>query len=289
MSFKGDKDDKSYSSKTKQHVEKHKKPTITFTVRNGCLLHCMGDKRAVNIVRGAGRSFDLHELMKSIVETDAEDYEFDEYCIPVFPKLKPRYKSRKWDVHAATNNLKIYFNILGFGYGGWRKYGNIEDKPDFFPISLSWKRFTASRATIDEANMVLENLLHHFGYDIYAHFEHFEEPNAEVQPRGVGDVRVQPPREQDDGEQQDGAVQDGVEDELELGELPLSQQSNHSASTASSGIVTFNKKRRTMCDTSAAGPSEEDTEVESDEDAENQISLHEEKTDSEFSFEEWHS
>ena len=35
MSFKGDKDDKSYSSKTKQHVEKHKKPTITFTVRNG--------------------------------------------------------------------------------------------------------------------------------------------------------------------------------------------------------------------------------------------------------------
>ena len=137
--------------------------------------------------------------------------------------------------------------------------------------------------------MVLENLLNHYSYDIFTHFEHLEEPNAEEERRGVGDVRVQPLREQDDGEQQLGAVQDGVEDELEPGELPLSQQSNHSASTASSGVVTFNKRRRTMCDTSAAGPSEEDTELESDEDAENQISFHEEKTDSEFSFEEWHS
>ena len=80
--------------------------------------------------------------MKSIVETDAdlcEEYEYDEFCVPVFPKLKPRYKSKKWDVHAATHNLKIYMNILGFGYGGWRKYGNEDDKPEFFPISLSWK------------------------------------------------------------------------------------------------------------------------------------------------------
>ena len=50
MSVKGDKDDKTFTTKTKQIVEKHKKPTITFTVRNGCMLHCMGQKRAVNMV-----------------------------------------------------------------------------------------------------------------------------------------------------------------------------------------------------------------------------------------------
>ena len=85
MSVKGDKDDKTFTTKTKQIVEKHKKPTLTFTVRNGCMLHCMGQKRAVNMVRGAGRPFNLHELMKSIVETDAdlcEDYEYDEDTPP---------------------------------------------------------------------------------------------------------------------------------------------------------------------------------------------------------------
>ena len=42
--------DFSFTTKTKQIVEKHKKPTLTFTVRNGCMLHCMGQKRAVNMV-----------------------------------------------------------------------------------------------------------------------------------------------------------------------------------------------------------------------------------------------
>ena len=90
MRVKGDKDDKTFITKTKQIVEKHKKPTLTFTVRNGCMLHCMGQKRAVNMVRGAGRPFDLHELMKSIVETDAdlcEDYEYDEDNRPSAKKL----------------------------------------------------------------------------------------------------------------------------------------------------------------------------------------------------------
>ena len=41
--------DFSFTTKTKQIVEKHKKPTLTFTVRNGCMLHCMGQKRAFNI------------------------------------------------------------------------------------------------------------------------------------------------------------------------------------------------------------------------------------------------
>ena len=83
-------------------------------------------------------------------------------------------KSRGWSKDTVSEQLTLYFNILGYGYGGDKSLVNTKfktsTKPEWFPSSVSFEDYIhPSHAKLKENEDVLESLLKHFGLDPRKH------------------------------------------------------------------------------------------------------------------------
>ena len=169
--YKGDSQDQSFKKKVEKHLITNNRSTFTLTVRKG-IVHWMGDEVVVDLLRERGRTLTVHELSQIIVDQheDGKKLKYSEECPQIFPKLSVKFKQpKKWTEKVARENLRKYFNCLGWGQGGWRQFKVPDQKPPFWPNGLCWKKFTASRATLIEANLVLQSLLAYYGYDVNTH------------------------------------------------------------------------------------------------------------------------
>lgn len=83
-------------------------------------------------------------------------------------------KSRGWNRETVSEQVTLYFNILGYGYGGDKSLVSTKfkssTKPAWFPSSVNFDDYIhPSHAKLKENEDIIESLLSHFGLDPRKH------------------------------------------------------------------------------------------------------------------------
>ena len=184
LSKKEIKVDRQFDKFLSDHVTKHQRRTLTFSIR-GSQAVLSGEENAVDLAKenlDKMNVADLIEAMK-VMESD-ENLRFKTTEKVEFPLMKVKYKGQLWTVQKAREQLGVILNILGFGKGGTKKFKEAEDEPAGWPDEHSFEAFEhPSYANMTTINDINESIFKHHGYDPNNHPFDTVEPETPVKKK----------------------------------------------------------------------------------------------------------
>ena len=181
--------DNRYDNFVKDHVTKHSRRVISFSIRDG-RVHVNGDKESLNLI-DTFPELTVKDLLVKMKELgDAGDQSLDyadstNLSTPTspLPPMKFAFNGPNWNHVNARRQLTAYFCILGFGKAkNEKKFGQESSMPEWWPDSLSWANFShPGKGTIPNINKILQSMFNFYDLDIQTH--HTEDPAASDQQR----------------------------------------------------------------------------------------------------------
>ena len=181
--------DNRYDNFVKDHVTKHSRRVISFSIRDG-RAHVNGDKESLNLIDSFPELTVKDLLVKMKELGDAGDQSLDyadstNLSTPTspLPPMRFAFSGPNWNHVNARKQLTEYFCILGFGKGkNDKKFAKESSEPCWWPDSLSWTNFAhPGQATIPKINKILESMFQYYGLDIQTY--HSEDPSVSDQQK----------------------------------------------------------------------------------------------------------
>ena len=192
--------DQIFDKVVKEHVEKKKRRALCITIR-GDQAVLSGDEEFVDFVKANKESMTLEEMLGVIKSLEDGSYNYKTTQQVQFPPMSSRFKSSRWTLEKARDQLQMVLNIVGFGKGGSRKYRVEADEPEGWPDEHSFVDFVhPSYAKLDVVNDIIVGILAYHGYDAEKHPFLDEELDVD---------------EQDEDEQEEAIVHVEPEEDLE--------------------------------------------------------------------------
>ena len=112
LSKKEIKADQNFDEVLKEHVVKKKRKTLCISIR-GSQVVFNGDEDSVKFAKENMDHMTIEELADNMERMDNDDMKFSTTEKVCFPKMFVRFKSRRWTLDRARDQLAIYLNILG--------------------------------------------------------------------------------------------------------------------------------------------------------------------------------
>ena len=166
--------DSRYDNFVKDHVTKHSRRMISFSIRDETV-HVNGDKDSLNLLDSFPELSvkDLILKLKELGESGDQSLEYADSInlstqTSLLPPMRFAFCGPSWNHVNARKQLTEYFCILGFGKAkNDKKFGKDSSMPEWWPDSLSWANFGhPGKGTIPNINKILESMFQHYGLDI---------------------------------------------------------------------------------------------------------------------------
>ena len=171
--------DKKFAKAMTTYVQEERRELLSVTLFDGKSYFSASPKVAKLME-------DNPEVMKKLVEifeetlvvdnVEEEKPEIKENQKTLLPPLFAPFqdKSRGWNRETVSEQVTLYFNILGYGYGGDKSLVTTKfkssNKPAWFPSSVNFEEYIhPSHAKLKDNEDVIECLLTHFGLDPRKH------------------------------------------------------------------------------------------------------------------------
>ena len=124
----------------------------------------LGEKSVLQFARS--QNVTLAEISEKLLDLEKqEDLVYEILFNRKFAKFPIKFKSKKWSLDIARVELTSIMSSLGFGKGGTKKYGNIEDIPEGWPQEDSFENFKhASKTRLNDINLIIESILSPYGF-----------------------------------------------------------------------------------------------------------------------------
>ena len=174
----GDQANKAFDKALKDHVVKEKKRILCISIR-GQEVVIGGEEKSVVLARENMENMTLGEITRAMKEIDEaeDDFTFRSTEPVKFPPMKVKFKGKLWNHKTARSQLAVYMNVIGFGKGGNRNYGNPDHEPEGWPDEHSFVALEgAGYASVKVASDIIESLLAYHGIDAKTHPYTEEEP-----------------------------------------------------------------------------------------------------------------
>ena len=171
--------DKKFAKAMTTYVEEERRELLSVTLFDGKSYFSASPKVAKLMEENPTVLEKLVELFEKNLEVDnveEEKPEIKENQKTILPLLFAPFqdKSRGWHRETVSEQVTLYFNILGYGYGGDKSLVTTKfkssTKPAWFPSSVNFDEYIhPSHAKLKENEDVIESLLTHFGLDPRKH------------------------------------------------------------------------------------------------------------------------
>ena len=161
--------DQIFDKVVKEHVEKKKRRALCITIR-GDQAVLSGDEEFVDFVNANKESMTVEEMLGVMKSLEDGSFNYKTTQQVQFPPMSSRFKSSRWTLEKARDQLQMVLNIVGFGKGGFRKYRVEADEPEGWPDEHSFVDFVhPSYAKLDVVNDIIVGILAYHGYDAEKH------------------------------------------------------------------------------------------------------------------------
>lgn len=171
--------DKKFTKAMTTYVQQEKRQLLSVTLFDGKSYFTASPKVAKLMEENPTVMEKLVEIFEEKLEVDnvkEEKPEIKENQETILPLLFAPFqdKSRGWSKDAVSEQVTLYFNILGYGYGGDKSLVTTKfkssTKPAWFPPSVNFEEYIhPSHAKLKENEDVIESLLTHYGLDPRKH------------------------------------------------------------------------------------------------------------------------
>ena len=153
--------DRKLDKKHEEHVCKGGRRLVSFSLRGDDVI-ISGDDSSVNIAVNEDISIkDLKNKLKALGEPQEKGHNL-KYILKepsrLLPPMRVKIGGKKWSNKAARIQVTEYMTELGYGRGG--RYSYREDKPSWWPQSITWERCEHPYdLTMDECKQILETII----------------------------------------------------------------------------------------------------------------------------------
>ena len=171
--------DKRFSKVMDAYVEEDKRELFSVTLFNGKPNFFASPRVAKLLEESPSVLETLTEIFEKKLELDenkVEERVMHKIGEPELPMLFAPFKdkARGWTKETVSEQLTLYLNILGYGYGGDKSLTKTKNKestkPSWFPPSVDFDGYShPSHAKLSENEDILESLMKHHGLDPLTH------------------------------------------------------------------------------------------------------------------------
>lgn len=168
-------------------IEKEQQRILVLTLSHDGEVIVQGDNFSFSNLEDDATAMDRIKLLLSRKPDDGEtSYNFGnklsyvENQILDFPKMFAKVEGKKWKGGGISKTLSGYLALLNFGLNAKKAYGNIDDKPAWWPRRPKWKNFkNPSKASKDECTLLIRCLLRHYSIDPNMHYVGYPDEELE--------------------------------------------------------------------------------------------------------------
>ena len=144
---------------------------LCVSVRDGKIV-INGDKVFVDVFKNAETISEMkvNDLLEYVQKKETnKNYEIHHPV--VFPPLSHKFGSPSWTWSVAPENLKVFFNVMGFGRGSKKEFGKEESRPEWWPeddsdaklIRTNYKH--PSYTSLEHCNILFRSIFAFYGLD----------------------------------------------------------------------------------------------------------------------------
>ena len=144
---------------------------LCVSVRDGKIV-ISGEGVIVDIFKNAETISEMkvRDLLENIQKTTTNQ-KYEMYHPIIFPPLSHKFGSPSWTWSVAQENLKVFFNVMGFGRGSQKEFGKEESRPEWWPeddsnAKLIWTNYKhPSYTSLEHCNILFRSIFEFYGLD----------------------------------------------------------------------------------------------------------------------------